>query len=104
MQEIQYPAMTEERRSLTEILSIQSHNDYDTIYLGSIADGNLLGYIEYRTGVFIFYPQSEMTHPFPNRTTYYGALFDSLVYVVNDLELSIDLCILTNRKVNKESK
>lgn len=104
MQQIQYPPMVDNTRSLTELLSIEPHQDYDTIYLGSVADGHLLGYIEYQNEVFRFYPETQTNTPFPARTTYYGSLFDSVVFVLNDLDLCVDLCILTNRKVSKEDK
>jgi hypothetical protein len=104
MQQIQYPPMTDESRSLTDLLSIESRQDYDTIYLGSPADGKFLGYIEYQNEVFRFYPETQTNSPFPARTTYYSSLFDSIVFVINDLDLCVELCILTNRKVSKEGK
>lgn len=104
MQAIQYPPMTAQNRSLTDLLAIESHEDYDTIYLGSDDQRQALGYIEYRDDVFKFYPMAEVSSPFPPRSTYYSSLCDVLVYVINDLDLCVDLCILSNRKNNKESK
>jgi len=104
MLSIQYPPMLDQSRSLTDLLGIESHDDYDTIYLGSDEQRQLLGFIEYRDEWFKFYPSIKISTPFPPRSNYYSSICDVLVYVINDQNLCVDLCILSNRKNNKEDK
>lgn len=102
---ISYPGVTTENRALTQIITIDSGTDYDTIYLGSI-ENILLGFISQTGNYFEFVPQHQIDNPFPKRSSYHSCLADVFTYIVNDLDLVVELAVLTHRKtqLDPESK
>jgi hypothetical protein len=100
---ITYPGITTEDRALTDIITIDSNTDYDTIYLGSI-ENILLGFINQTGNYFEFVPQTQIDNPFPKRSSYQGCLADIFTLIANDVDLAIEFTVLTYRKANKEDK
>ena len=101
---ITYPGITTEDRALTEIITIDSNSDYDTIYLGSIENNLLLGFINQTGSYFEFVPQHQIEKPFPKRSSYTSCLADIFTLIANDVDLAIEFTVLTYRKANKEDK
>lgn len=102
MNNLKYPEISDKSRALTGILSIESHPDYDTIYLGSIEKGVLLGFIGYTGRMqFEFVPETSIENGFPPRSGYLTCLADVFTYISNDLDLAIEFTIAVQKKLNK---
>lgn len=104
MNSITYPEIADKSRALTGILSIESHPDYDTIYLGSIEKGVLLGFIGYTNKMqFEFVPETAIENGFPPRSGYLTCLADVFTYIANDLDLAIEFTIAVQNKLGGSS-
>lgn len=100
---VTYPGIDTEKRALTDILAIDMGDTHDSIYLGQDRE-ILLGFIGLEDKYFEFAPQTTIEEPFPKRSSYQACLADVFTYIVNDLDLCIELAVLTHRKTTKESK
>lgn len=99
--EVTYAPQTDKNRSLTDILTIESGTNYDTIYLGSIESNIQLGFVTMnQNGTMEFVPATSMDNPYPVRSSYTSCLFDAFTMIANDLDLAIEFTIAVNRKAS----
>ena len=97
---ISYPAITDEKRTLLGVFSIEYWaEDLDEIRLGK----HQIGYVQAEEDVYSFYPHTDINKPYPARQSYEAVWQDIITHIANDLELAIEFTIKVQQKVKGDT-
>ena len=102
---IDYPAVTDETRTLIGVMSIEYIDpDLDQINLGDIT----IGFVQSQTKeaseevVYEFYPANDIGKPYPAKNTYGEVWQDILIHIANDLDYAVEFTVRVSRKLGEE--
>jgi hypothetical protein len=100
--EIEYPAVTDETRTLIDVISIEYIDEsLDQINLGDIT----LGFVQEDSAgssgdhVYEFYPANEVNKPYPAKKTYGEVWQDILIHIANDLDYAVEFTVRVSNKL-----
>ena len=100
MLQVNYPP-ADKVLDLTGIISIKADESFDTLFLGDMENGYLIGYIGFSNDLFTFRLNGN-DYEFPARDSYEEMFFDIFRVLANDPEFAQELAILTTRKFMKD--
>lgn len=101
MLQVEYPK-TDGFMDLTEIISIEAGDNFDTIYLGPISKNWVIGYVGFVQDSFMF-KMANAHYDFPLRNSYEEVFLDVFTLMANDPDFSQEFAVLATRKfLNQE--
>lgn len=97
MLKVDYPTAQDEL-TLAGVISIETSDSFDTIYIGHPRNNHCLGYIGSIDDQFMFKADTTMAD-FPLRNSYEECLLDAFITLANDPDFAQEFAVLTLRKV-----
>lgn len=105
MLDVTYPITTQkDYYTLSQIMTIETDNEADFIWLGKADTGVLIGYMTKRDGWFVFSPENDNGREYDPTTTYAESMVNVFVEISNDPALSHELAVLSSRKAMNDSE
>lgn len=100
MLQVEYPP-TDRILDFTQVFTIEADENFDTIFLGSIEDGYLVGYVGFHGNQFQFRMHDNYIE-FPARNSYEEIFFDIFRLIANDPDFAQEFAIIATRKFMSE--
>jgi len=100
MLQVEYPP-TDKILDFTQVFTIEADENFDTVFLGSIDNGYLVGYVGFSGDKFQFRMVDNHIE-FPARNSYEEVFFDMFRLIANDPEFAHEFAIVATRKFMSE--
>lgn len=100
MLQVEYPP-TDKILDFTKVFTIEADENFDTVFLGSIESGYLVGYVGFSGDKFQFRMHDNYIE-FPARNSYEEVFFDMFRLIANDPEFAQEFAIVATRKFMAE--
>jgi hypothetical protein len=96
MLQVDYPP-TDLILDFTQVFTIQADDNFDTVFLGSIESGYLVGYVGFSGNKFQF-RMVDNSIEFPQRNSYEEIFFDIFRLIANDPDFAQEFAVIATRK------
>ena len=105
MLDVTYPLTTQnDYYTLSQIITIETDNEADFIWLGKADSGNLIGYTTKRDGLYVFSPETDTGREYAPTQTYAETMLNVFIEIANDPALTHELAVLSSLKAMNDSE
>jgi hypothetical protein len=102
--EASYPPTQSRYYNLSQILTIESENEFDVIMLGDRSEGKIVGMIGKTRNGFVFYPEYDSEREYAPTETYAETFINAFIEIANDPALAHEFAILSGRKALSDTE